>query len=170
MEFVHWSPGEIKEFINKKNAKKNYKPIGLYFARGLDWINWCNSAGFWPHIYTTEYKVRNLDKLNIFTITPENEKEFRRKYLLKDVDMMYGPNWLDWMKVKKDYDGVVIDERLIRPSCLGNMSSMLWSDYDVGSLILWSGDVELVKVRQMKFEDVKALTPTSTLALTVEKH
>ena len=109
---------EFKKYINKKKIKNNgLKPVGLWYGFDDSWYNWCydnEMPSFISNMNVYKLKIpRNLNILKIKTkkdlITFHNEyfKDDKTIYNnLKKIIPETEYKLIDWVKVKKNYDGI----------------------------------------------------------------
>jgi hypothetical protein len=115
--YIHVSHDELK-LDNIHNMNKNmtswlggnvyYNPKGLWISCSSSWLKYAlsSSSPYYNSRWLNAkyiYKV-NLDKGNILEINKVDQLiEFHLKYLKKNNKFQ-----IDWKKVKKDYDGIII--------------------------------------------------------------
>ena len=114
--YIHVSNEKIKieEILNKNNDKESwlsrdtyYNPKGLWFSCGSDWYKWLISIREYDSDWLKFKYTYNIiiDKSNILHIKKIDELiKFHNRYA-KFKNNHYS---IDWNKVKKDYDGIII--------------------------------------------------------------
>ena len=170
MSWYHWSPNKIDK-IHKCNQTSDFKPEGLYFAKGMQWIEQCEKMGMYPNNYQYCYKLnlnwtkmekngkgsagtrtRNLSVRSevryplryeswiphVLLLTLNNTSDFLRQY--KNGQLF---DRIDWKSVATQYNGVHITQELID-------SDLLFSAYDVETLVLWSENIRITLVKETK--------------------
>ena len=105
-QFYHWSrvtiPNAKFDYRSYKQNQYLMKPVGLWFSKNHEWIDWCESEGYGysretSYVYKLDIKFSNV--LIIDTI----EKLFwlKSKYgIFKNIN---------WDQVALDYDGIYFD-------------------------------------------------------------
>ena len=134
---IHISKVDDLKFKNVpiNEQQINFKPKGLWYALGTEWVNFLERA-----LFTREevsdmlkhvYDIKTNDS-KILTIGMENESLFLETYGVEnDSDIMD----VDWKKVASDWSGVEI---LINPRGLNER--WLWSTWDIPSGCIWNID------------------------------
>jgi hypothetical protein len=100
-----------------------FKPNGLWYADGDEWLTWCNSnqAEQFTH-YKYSYEL-NIDFSRMCVLeTLESVLEFHWKYSYKYSDTLKA---IDWKKVRDDYSGIEVR----------NYETLYWSSSMRG--IIW---------------------------------
>jgi len=114
--FIHVSLKEINmdELINTNNTNNSwlesniyYNPKGMWISCGSSWYKWLISLQSYHTDWTKFnyiYKIY-IDKSNVLYIKKLDKLiEFHNKYSIYKNDNYH----IDWKKVKKDYDGLII--------------------------------------------------------------
>ena len=143
-QFRHWSPKEIKQIDKFEQDFVHFKPKGLYFAIGNEWVRHCEDTGFAPNTYRFEYKLSPQFKpTKIFKLTKDNELDFLKRYGIDREDEQLFTR-IRWNKVSQEYNGIHITDELVHSKETNN--GLLWRAFDVETLVLWSTDAILERV------------------------
>lgn len=115
--FLHFSMNKIEKLnpvfadASWTNTKKSlyYNPIGLWVSHGSSWIDFVetniNQAGT-SNLFGYTYKIEVYDSVKLINSKDEFFK-FIKTYKKKPNDIKIY-DVIDWSKVKKDYDGLII--------------------------------------------------------------
>lgn len=139
-QFVHWSPTEIHSIVDKYDSEELYsfKPSGLFFANGNEWLDFCKVNYFNRNKYRYCYRIESLDESFILQLGQSNYRDFISKYGLRNDNISY----IDWDQIKGEYKGFYLSDDLIRPSSIANFDfSAIWSSFDVETLVIWDRNV-----------------------------
>lgn len=114
--FIHVSLKEISidKLINKNNNNNSwlgsniyYNPKGMWVSCGASWYKWLISHQAYDTDWTEFnyiYKI-DIDKSNVLYIKKLDKLiEFHNKYAIYKDEHYH----IEWKKVKKDYDGLII--------------------------------------------------------------
>jgi len=130
---IHMSDdGNLKfKNVSPNEQSIDFKPKGLWFSFGTQWIDFISTEGMTDRIEDYLYIIKTNDS-KILTIGMENEPLFLETY---GVENDYGKIDVDWKKVASDWSGVEI---LINPRELNER--WLWSTWDIASGCIWNID------------------------------
>lgn len=105
-EFYHWArspiPNGKPDFRVYKQNQYLMKPVGFWFSKNYEWIEWCESEGcICSRESALTYKL-DINFTNVLVIdTIEKLFWLKSKYgIVKNID---------WDKVSNDYDGIYFD-------------------------------------------------------------
>ena len=132
---IHISKEDGLKFKNIPVSEQpiDFKPKGLWFSFGTEWIDFLERSMFSrdeaSNMLQHTYDIQTNDS-TILTLGKENEKQFLNKY---GVINKYDNMDVDWSKVATDWDGVEI---IINPRELNER--MLWSTWDIPSGCIWN--------------------------------
>jgi hypothetical protein len=105
-EFYHWSRVPILNVkLDYRTYKQNQyliKPVGLWFSKNYEWIDWCESEGFG---YSRESSCAYQLEINFTNVLVINTIE--KLSWLKSKYKIYKN--IDWNRVATDYDGIYFD-------------------------------------------------------------
>jgi hypothetical protein len=112
-----------------------WKPLGLWYALGNEWIDWCIGAGWGVGVYLYEVELNNdkiihlksNDELNDFSRT------FSKNTETKGTKWTDRYNDVDWSKVSSKYDGIEIFPYIYHYE----KSPLFYYGWDVASGCLW---------------------------------
>lgn len=134
--------------LKKYNYIENrifFKPVGLWYGYELDdnistWMDWVGENNFYLDRYINHYEL--IINTSNFLIVDNNDtlSFINNNYkLISNDDIINQFNYIDWKKLKKDYDGIeFILENLTYDRC---SLEFLWlSTLDVSSGCLWNLD------------------------------
>lgn len=120
-----------------EQKESSYKPSGLWYALGEEWINWCKSEmpeWMGEYIYKLDIDmskvlhIKNSSQLKIFTNEYKNEKSYHE----------YGSDCkINWKKVSENYNGIEISPYLYDM----RMKYMWYYGWDVASGCIWNENV-----------------------------
>jgi hypothetical protein len=112
---------------------KGYKPSGIWYACGNEWLSWLTSE--MPHWIGDYVYSLKINEARVLIIKTEPEfYSFEREYLVRD-DSSGGMKFIDWAKVALKYDGIEIC-----PYQGGSRYSSDWYyPWDVASGCIWDG-------------------------------
>lgn len=105
LEHYSVKPLSIAVLKDMDQTSPHFKPTGLWLSvQGEDdWPSWCRSEEFGNIDSKLKYYVTLENSANILYIQTNMEiVEFTNKYR---ADL---PGWIDWCKVAKRYDGIII--------------------------------------------------------------
>lgn len=85
-----------------------FKPRGLWFACGGEWIRFAYSNGMKSFVGDRDHVYRlTLDRSRIAHLLTEGDMlRFNRMYYAIKDDS--GDSYIDWQRVSRDYDGIII--------------------------------------------------------------
>lgn len=138
------SADEYKGFRPEKQREKpGYKPEGLWYACGDEWIEWTKSEmPEWLKEYKYLYEISITDRV-LKIDTPEKFKAFEEEYVDNGPNADKFSNWIDWARVAKDYDGIEICPYRDK----FRMKSDWYYTWDVASGCIWSpGGIKDIKL------------------------
>lgn len=129
---------------------------GYWFARGDEWIDWCNGAQFFPHHYQYKYAfgaLRNPERVLVIRNSKE-AREFEARFgadpfsgiVAKELNMVLIR--IDWESVEKEYDAVYLPllDYIDRKGL-----SVLCSTLDVDSIVVF--ELENVALRFLEHRE-----------------
>lgn len=99
---------------NARSDRTYFKPYGLWVSVDGpdDWPSWCESENFRDINEQYHYSVELKSKNNVLVLpTAEDIKAFSKQYQLERIPGYdgYVPRmYLDWPRVAKDYQGIII--------------------------------------------------------------
>lgn len=139
---IHMSYDDNLKFKNipPNEQSISYKPKGLWFSFGTQWIDFISSeynSGMSDKMDDYLYVIKTNDS-KILTIGKENEFKFFDRYGIKsDYDKLD----VDWRRVASDWSGIEI---LVNPRELNER--WFWSTWDIASGCIWNiGGIESVR-------------------------
>jgi len=107
----HYSDRPIKKLRSiRKHHEPLFKPTGLWLSvdGNDDWKHWCEAESFNIKALIVRHQIILNDKNNILLLTTPNEiLAFNDQYKLND-DCGFCGQYIDWLKVIKDYQGIII--------------------------------------------------------------
>lgn len=138
------TPKRIKAFDPAMVAKQDvdFKPSGLWYSCGSDWLQWTKAERYSPHRY--RYVIRTAAALDAFgrKFIVARRQERRRRRSLR-----YDP--IDWAAVAEQASGIEICP-YIRSRRLG----VLWYyGWDVASGCIWRGDA-IISISEVSMKTV----------------
>lgn len=132
---------KYNRFLRPRKGFYDMKPIGLWYAIGSSWIDWCigeEYGGIGIYIYEVELNsnanILFLDnKEDIFTIS--------KKYKRKDEYFKYSHfNYINWKEIMSDYDGIEVSPYFYD---LRLAFDLIWySFWDVSSGCIWKANAK----------------------------
>ncbi len=140
---------ELDKGFNYKECHKDnlfflkYKPQGLWISIDDAWEEWCKEEEFALERLKYRYQVNISSQANIIKIESAQQlSEFTDKYILLNDDF-----FIDWEKVAKDYQGLVIDPYQWKCRC---EPKTFWYDgWDCASGCIW----DLNAIESIKLEE-----------------
>ena len=138
---LHYSAKPLGPLVSKKQIDLRFlydKPKGLWVSvRGKDdWENWCRGESFGDIDKQRCYRVSLTDDANILRIRTADELDsFSQKY---GMDLGHGlqRNGIDWARVAKEYQGIIIAP-YIWSRRLNGPSSDWYYGWDCASGCIW---------------------------------
>lgn len=123
----HYSPqllGVLTDHSDKVPSLHGFKPTkGLWFARGDDWIDWCEGQDWFPSAYKHAYELESYDAEKVLWITDPNDFV---------TNFCFSPRRVDWKKLYDNYHGMYV------PSVRDWNLPTIFSTVDVDSLVFWN--------------------------------
>lgn len=112
-----------------QQRETNFKPAGVWYACGFDWLNWVLSEmPHWAHPYIYNLKI---DKSNFKIIRVPGELiRFSQEYVIGDVNRSMQVNWSG---LAENYTGIEICP--YQPSL--RLELMFYNLWDVASGCVW---------------------------------
>lgn len=124
--------------IYKKKYDRDMKPFGLYFAKDDEWLNFLHEEDD-PLLEDKEYLHRIIFSKDTNFYKISNFKE------LSSFDFKYrknGETHIDWLKVKEDYDGIIMENYYQLKLSLDHSPSSnypIWfTSFDVNGGCIWN--------------------------------
>ncbi len=101
---------EYSRFRRPFKKPYEFKPVGLWYAMGSSWIEWCLGENF-NGIGKYVYEIQLDDRSNIlFLDTKDKVLDFSKKYKKTEYPYnQFGSVMIDWNRVKNEYDGIEIN-------------------------------------------------------------
>lgn len=150
MRLLHYSRVEIHHLEIMPYNQNTYdwegkiwqtKPVGLWLSLNDDWKQWCLSENFMIEDLKYEYEVFLHNNANILYLhTPKELFSFTQKYPFK-YESDRNTRWLDWNKVKEEYQGIIIPKYLCE--CRLSRKSSWYYGWDCASGCIW--DITCIK-------------------------
>lgn len=123
-EYLHITYFKIDKLVNKKQENNMFwKPNGLYYAKGIEWLQFLKSGfGNDDISFNDEYLFINSDDLIIYEVKIKSnilvinsiddllgfgdkyKATFTKNHELYTINEY--TNFIDWDKLSKDYDGI----------------------------------------------------------------
>ncbi len=156
MNLIHYSSEVIPKLEKREYSQSELiwqaKPNGLWVSVEYDenipdnynWNEWCKAQNFQIEELKYAYEIILKQDANILHLkTPEEIREFSRKYPLKtrDWDAEHGTYQLRWDVVKKEYQGIIISP--YQWDCRLAVDTCWYYGWDCSSGCIW--DLECVK-------------------------
>ena len=113
--FLHFSLNKIEKFDSKLDPSKNksnnlyYKPKGLWISHGSSWLDYVNSNiknANEKNLFGYIYKIDIFDSIKLIT-NKDDLFKFIKLYKKKPNDIKIY-DVMDWDRIKKDFDGLII--------------------------------------------------------------
>lgn len=130
---------KIGEYREDRDA--TFKPTGLWYAFGWEWVEWCRAEDFAVERIQHAYRV-TLDGRRVLSLRSQDEvRKFAERYRA-----LGSRSFIDWTKLRGDYAAVEI------PSYFWDLRfSMTWYyAWDVASGCVWDPsvilDLEKIKI------------------------
>ncbi len=146
---------EYGRFLNpRKKCLHEIKPMGLWYAIGDSWLDWCvgeEFGGIGKYIYDIELNP----KANIkFIDTEEDVFSFSKKYRRTDGFYANFPSvHIDWKRVVEEYDGVEINPYFRN---LRFAHDLMWYySWDVPSGCIWKAGAKKKITLLAEYDDRK---------------
>ena len=117
-----------------------FKPIGLWYSVGNEWLGWCkeNMSGW---IYPYNY-ILKLDMAKMLLLTNSGQVNwFNNKYKIYPYDEIKSIHYIDWERVALKYGGIEINPYLWEMRL--SISSLWYSAWDCASGCVWNKGVIL---------------------------
>jgi hypothetical protein len=125
---------ELVLFDADNDGRVHFKPTGLWYSMGTEWIDWCRSEQGNPEWERKNVFLLEVDDWNVLVLdTPEKRREFEREYghssdkFSRENKLI---NVIDWERVAEDYYGIEIHNPW------GPIGHWL-NPWDVGSGCIW---------------------------------
>jgi hypothetical protein len=121
--------GEAREGLSD-----TFKPTGLWYAFGWEWVEWCRAENFAVERIKHAYRIL-LDGRRVLSLRSQDEvRKFAERYRA-----LSSPSFIEWSKLREDYAAVEI------PSYFWDLRfSMTWYyAWDVASGCVWDPSVIL---------------------------
>lgn len=163
MKLLHYSKDKIDKLKEMEYSQKSRgffqgKPDGLWVSVGKAWKEWCEAEEFSLEKLEYKYEVILNENANIIYLNNENELfDFTLKYRLKTKVWLaeYDADELDWARVRKEYQGILIPKYLWE--CRLARESLWYYGWDCASGCIW--DLKCVK----EFNMIEKRPPTTTV-------
>lgn len=113
--FLHFSLNKIEKFDSKLDSSKNksnnlyYKPKGLWISHGSSWLDYIESnikIANETNLFGYIYKIDIFDSIKLIT-NKDDLFKFIKLYKKKPNDIKIY-DIMDWDRIKKDFDGLII--------------------------------------------------------------
>lgn len=105
--WLHYTSTKLEKIKTDFIQQKFFKPTGLWGSYNNEWMEWCTDSGF--STFDTNnyflYEITLKDDARILTVDSFDKymRSFEQYFIFdKELDR----RWIDWDKVKIDYDGV----------------------------------------------------------------
>jgi hypothetical protein len=145
MELYHYSEEEFDlENMVYDQSRLNFqsKPVGLWVSVGDEWEIWCKEQEFALERLTCKYRVILKKEANILYLDTEDKiYDMHIKYpcnkgsLSKLLGFDDDTNEIDWLKVKSEYQGIIISP--YQWECRLSMDSSWYYGWDCASGCIW---------------------------------
>jgi len=125
---------DMAEYVEKHGWAVLWKPSGLWYAIGTEWINWCKIA--MPHWLEDQNVFRlkiHTDKI-LFVDTPEKLEAFDQKYKVYRGEDALRLEIIDWLAIAEEYHGVEIAPYFRRH----RLDFFWYHGWDVASGCIWN--------------------------------
>jgi len=97
--------GEVPGWWKKELSDITFKPVGLWYAFGWEWIEWCRDSDFAVDRIKHAYRV-TLDKKRVLSLQSQDEiLEFTTRYQCQG-NPDFSDAAIDWSRLRNDYAGV----------------------------------------------------------------
>ena len=141
---------EYRRDLNYEDKNRTLKPDGLWVSVVSvdDWPNWCIDSGYGIERLHHSCRITINDMDNILHISTESDLEwFFRKFKI-DTGKIF--EYIDWTKVKKTFDGIIISPMI---SELSLSHGFLWYHvWDCTSGCIWN--TSIISIDDFKEHDV----------------
>ncbi len=130
---IHTCKRELKKvFSIEQNTALPYKPVGLWYAFGTDWIDWCHHESFLVDSIKFGYEITLEPESDVLSIkTVEELDSFSKEYTLKHSQTFF--QTIDWYRVSQDYAGIEIN-----PYQWSRRMNLSWYyAWDIASGCIW---------------------------------
>lgn len=139
---IHISKNKTLEpySVEQDNSKLWYKPLGLWYAVGDEWIDWCDgNMTEWQHEHIFKLDIDMTDILHLNT--DQKVLAFNTEYEVKDeISLRYmSMSRIDWERVAQEYKGIEISPYAHRL----RLNIIWYYGWDVSSGCIW--DVSCIK-------------------------
>lgn len=160
MKFIHYSSEKMeleRRVYDQNKSKGAAKPYGLWFSvesedfeeNNYNWKQWCEVENFrLDHLkFVYELKFKEDAKI-LFIKTKEELIDFSNNYLVDKQDWFHHK---DWLKVKEEYDAIIIAP--YQWDCRLALETSWYYSWDCSSGCVWNID----SIKSFEFIEEKAL-------------
>lgn len=127
---------ELYDTTSKLSDSRS-KPIGFWYGFGNSWIKWVkNEMPEWD--YNNVFKIQINDSKILQINTYEELYDFTMKYKSKKQIYDYKIDWIDWIKVSKEYNGIEINPYQYRAREKSRSELSWYYGWDVASGCIWN--------------------------------
>jgi len=133
--WLHYSyqPVTFNEVKDPACSFRN-KPVGLYFAKGEAWKEWCEANQF-PCPQTFRYHLHNADELKLI-----NQDQVWNYCIQAPESMLMDAYAFDWNRMKADgYQGFILERENWSADCDVTPRELWHWDFDVDTVVVWGG-------------------------------
>jgi len=159
-KYIHFSGTKVKAIYSQEQGDEpHFKPYGFWFSDESDfgWSEWCKGEDF--HLGNLKYQsqITISDKANILYIRNGKQLEkftkdyqklpsgMKEAYEKSGFGLELGSMWIDWKKVAKKYQGIVITPYLWKYRMDINIE--WYYPWDCASGCIWDKDaIESIKL------------------------
>lgn len=131
--------------ISNRNQRSDYKPNGLWYGIGNEWLDWCKSEmPDWIYLYNY---VLELNMAKILLITNLRQfNQFNNEYSFRPCKEIQSLCYIDWKRVALKYSGIEISPYLgKRRLCRG---SSWYYGWDCASGCVWNKEAVLSCIKK----------------------
>lgn len=125
------------DFDKRYNQRTGYKPEGLWYSFGKQWIDWCRcEMPEWIKKYNYQIFI-DSDKI-IKIETEEDFTEFVKNFSV-NLNQVPEKRLIDWSKVCLNYDGIEIANSQNHYNYFWKFRNYNWyNGWDIGSGCVWN--------------------------------
>lgn len=145
MELYHYSEEEFdleNMVYDQSRFEWQAKPVGLWVSIGDEWEKWCREEKFALERLTCKYRVILKKEANILYLDTEDKiYDMHKKYPCKkeSISKLIGldddTHEIDWLKVKSEYQGIIISP--YQWECRLSLDSSWYYGWDCASGCIW---------------------------------
>ena len=140
-ERLHYSSKPIERVRGRRKQQIAWKPEGLWYSCGTDWIDWSKAEDFGAasdYVYSLEVDLSSM----LVISTPQQLDDFTKEYGVPDPHLAhldlssksdYFHYYIDWPRVSKEFRGIEICPYISSR----RMTYMWYYGWDVASGCIW---------------------------------